>query len=295
MTAVLERDQVETVINFSNEDIATRLEEVATLLEHQHANPYRVEAYRRAAQTLRRLPKPASDILRKEGLDGLIHLPTIGVSIARSIRALVTTGKLPILERLRGESDPERLLMTLPGIGKKTAEHLHDELGIESLEELELALHDERLHDVAGIGQKRLAGLRDTLATRLGWTHRPQSTGVRQEPSVAELLDVDAEYRGKAASGTLRRIAPRRFNPSGEAWLPILHTQRENRHYTALFSNTARAHEFGTTRDWVVVHSDALGERQYTIITSQFGDLKNRRIVRGREAECRGYYGLTMS
>jgi hypothetical protein len=47
-----------------------------------------------------------------------------------------------------------------------------------------------------------------------------------------ELLDVDREYREKAAAGQLRSIAPRRFNPSGEAWLPVLHTQRRERHYT---------------------------------------------------------------
>jgi hypothetical protein len=42
-------------------------------------------------------------------------------------------------------------------------------------------------------------------------------------PSVGELLDVDREYRDKAAVGQLPRIAPRRFNPSGESWLPHGH------------------------------------------------------------------------
>jgi hypothetical protein len=46
------------------------------------------------------------------------------------------------------------------------------------------------------------------------------------EPSVGELLDVDQEYREKAERGELRVIAPRRFNPTREAWLPVLHTQR---------------------------------------------------------------------
>jgi hypothetical protein len=58
---------------------------------------------------------------------------------------------------------------------------------------------------------------------------------------LTELLDVDREYREKAAAGTLRLIAPRRFNPTGEAWLPVLHTRRGQRRYTALFSNTARS------------------------------------------------------
>ena len=61
------------------------------------------------------------------------------------------------------------------------------------------------------------------------------------EPSAELLLSIDEEYREKAARNELVTIAPRRFNPTGAAWLPVLHTERDSRHYTALFSNTARA------------------------------------------------------
>jgi DNA polymerase (family 10) len=109
--------------------------------------------------------------------------------------------------------------------------------------------------------------------------------------TLVELLDVDREYREKAAAGRLRRIAPRRSNPSGEAWLPVLHNQRAERHYRALFSNTARAHQMDMTRDWGVLYYDGgREERQCTVITSQRGVLKGKRIVRGREAECVQYY-----
>ena len=91
----------------------------------------------------------------------------------------------------------------------------------------------------------------------------------RNDVSIAELLDVDREYRHAAAAGTLRTIAPRRFNPAGESWLPILHTRRGPRRYTALFSNTARAHRAAKTRDWVVLYVDGPGgERQYTVLTA---------------------------
>jgi hypothetical protein len=86
-----------------------------------------------------------------------------------------------------------------------------------------------RFASVLGFGGKRLAGIRDSLAHRLGRVRRPPA---RTAPDVAELLDVDREYREKAASGELPRIAPRR--------------------YTALFSNTPHAHRAGKTRDWVV-------------------------------------------
>jgi len=274
-----------------NTGVAGRLEEVARVLEDQHANPYRVRAYRRAAETLRRLERPVAEVLAERGLPGLQAFPGIGESLARSIRDIVVTGRLPMLDRLRGRSDPVALLSSVPGIGRRTAERLHHDLGIDTLEELESAAHDGRLATVEGFGEKRLAGVRDSLAQRLGRIRRPAEATADAEVPVSELLDVDREYREKAASGVLRRIAPKRLNPSGEAWLPVLHTTRRERHYTALYSNTPRAHSLGATRDWVVLYYDGgRGERQATVITARRGPLLGRRIVRGREDECARYY-----
>ena len=93
-------------------------------------------------------------------------------------------------------------------------------------------------------------------------------------------------------AGELPQIAPRRFNPDGKAWLPILHSARDCWHFTALYSNTARAHELGRTRDWVVVYfyDDHHREGQHTVVTETRGTLIGRRVVRGLEAECRAYY-----
>jgi hypothetical protein len=276
-----------------NEDIAGRLDEVARILDEQGASRFRVQAYQQAALMLRGLARPVSEIFAEEGLAGLEQLPGVGESIARAIRELIRYGRLAMLDRLRGEHDPIALLTSVPGIGKAFACKLHDELGIESLEDLENAAHDGRLEKLAGIGAKRLAGIRDSLGHRLGRIRkRPPGPLVgAPEPPVSELLDVDAEYRREAAAGTLKQIAPRRFNPAGEAWLPVLHTTRDQRDYTALFSNTARAHDLKKTRDWVVLYCDGkAGERRYTAITSEFGSLKGLRIVRGREAECEAHY-----
>jgi len=89
-------------------------------------------------------------------------------------------------------------------------------------------------------------------------------------------------------SVALARIAPHRFNPSGKRWLPVLHTERGAWHFTALFSNTPRAHELARTRDWVVVYfrADHEIEGQRTIVTETHGPLAGRRVVRGRESEC---------
>ena len=272
-----------------NAHVAARLEEVAGILQWQGANPYRVRAYRRAALILRGLGHTVSQLLEEGGLPALEALPGIGESLARAIRTLVVTGRLPMLERLRGGSDPVALLATVPGIGRRTAERLHHDLGLETLEELETAAHDGRLAMLLGLGAKRLEGIRDSLARRLSRVRPPAAPA--EEVPVAELLDVDHEYREKAGAGTLKTVAPRRLNPGGEAWLPVLHTTRGGRHYTALFSNTPRAHRLGATWDWVVLYWDGpLGEGQATVITSRRGRLEGLRIIRGREVECGRYY-----
>jgi hypothetical protein len=104
---------------------------------------------------------------------------------------------------------------------------------------------------------------------------------------VATLLAVDASYRRLAAEGKLPKIAPRRFNPEGRAWLPVMHTKRGDWHFTALFSNTARAHELGRTHDWVVIYyyDGDHQEGQNTVVTETHGLRRGKRVVRGREDE----------
>lgn len=274
-----------------NRTIAQRLKEVAELLHSQGSNPFRVHAYQHAAQTLEQLEQPIDDLVRTKGVEELKKLPGVGESLARAIRELVLRGRLPMLERLRGEAEPESQLATIPGIGKKLAARLHHDLEIDTLEDLEAAAHDGRLRQAGGIGEKRLAGIIACLTERLGRVRAKAHQVTQSIPSIEELLDVDREYREKGKAGLLHLFAPRRFNPTHEAWLPILHTQRGDRHYTAVFSNTARAHQKGKTRDWVVLFfDDRENESQCTIITAEWGILEGRRIVRGREGECLRYY-----
>lgn len=157
-----------------NEQVADQFDEVARLLNEQGGNTFRVHAYQRAADTLRELPRSVGDISAERGLDGLKELPGIGDALARAISDVLQHGHLPMLERLRGESDPVKLLSTLPGIGPVLARRLYEELGVGSLEELEAAAHESRLKAQLGIGDKRLAGIRDALAQRLG-RRRPGS------------------------------------------------------------------------------------------------------------------------
>lgn len=273
-----------------NATIAALLREVAELLEAQGANRFRVRAWRNGAATIEALDRPARSLLAEQGLEALDQLPDIGPALARAIREIIETGRLATLERLRGGVDPEALLATVPGIGPALARRVHDALGIETLEELEAAAHDGRLVSVGGFGRKRTAGIVDALAERLRRRKRELVPNA-DTPGVGELLDVDREYREGAASHSLPTIAPRRFNPAHERWLPVLHTARGGRHYTALFSNTATAHRLGRTSDWVVLYFDGpTGEHQVTVVTAPKGPLAKRRVVRGRERECVAHY-----
>jgi hypothetical protein len=271
--------------------VARCLEETAELLQAQGANPFRVQAYRKAAATVRGLGRPVAEIYRDGGDEGLRQLPGIGDRLGAGLRSLILTGRLPMLERLRGEMDPVALLESVPGIGPKLAERIHHDLGIDTLEELEVAAHDGRLSHSGGVGPKKLAGIMDLLATRLGRARGPAVPLHDPPPPLAEILDVDREYREKSERGELPLIAPRRFNPTHEAWLPILHTERGERHYTALFSNTARAHKLNRVRDWVMLYYDhGREEQQCTVITAQRGLCADERVVPGRERECAAYY-----
>ena len=283
-----------------NDDVADVLESVADLLEAQGDGPFRVRAYRRAAESVRASKRPLTEVLAVEGPPGLEGLPGVGKSIASAISEVLETGRLGMLERLRGDTAPEDLFTLIPGIGEELARRIHRELGVETLEDLEVAANDGRLERVTGFGRRRVRAVRELLAAMLSRASRRRSIRRRErdtgggssgEPGVQVLLDVDAEYRRRSEAGELRLIAPRRFNPERKGWLPIMHTEREGWAFTALFSNSALSHELRMTHDWVVLYYERDGEEgQCTVVTERRGPLAGRRVVRGREAECGAHY-----
>ena len=291
-----------------NRELAEKLQSVSDLLRAQGADPFRAQAYQRAAETIGSLDRPAWQIYEADGIDGLDALPGIGRTISRALQQLIRGGRWTLLERLTGNHAVEETFGSVPGIGPRLAQRLHDELGIETLVELQAAAWDGRLRKMPGFGEKRIRGVRESLAAR-GRTPDsaesiqsqpfPGQEDLTSEVPVAELLDIDQQYRNEASRGQLPRIAPRRLNPTVRRWLPILHTRRGGRDYTAMFSNTPRAHAMGTTDDWVVIYLEDHQHRgqhgRWTVITSRFGGLKGRRIVRGRERECQAFYQSSSS
>jgi len=281
----------------SNDQIASVLDQIADLLEIKDANPFRVQAYRDAADTIQETEKSIAEIVFQSREEDLTEMPNIGEGIAGIISSYVRTGRSEMLDRLQGEIEPTDLFKKVPGIGEKLAERIGDELDISTLEELEQAAHDSRLGDVPGFGPKKVRNIRVSLAGMLSAAaqrslqQQKQKEAEKEQPSVATLLEVDKIYRQKAEKGELRKIAPKRFNPDGKAWLPILNTKHGGWSFTALYSNTARAHDLNKTHDWVVLYFEKEDqEDQATVVTETKGPLEGKRVVRGREQECRDYY-----
>ena len=281
----------------TNATIAQALAEMALLLEAQGDNPFRVAAYRRASETVAQLGSSLREIHRSGGVAALDALPGVGQRIAAAMVELLETGHWQQLERLRGCSDPQALLRTIPGVGPDLAMRLHEALGVDTLEALEGAARAGRLQAVEGIGPRRAAAIGAALTHMLdrGRNSRRQglSRGLTEaQPPVALLLQVDREYRAAAEADKLPKIAPRRFNPEHRSWLPVLHTEKSGWHFTALYSNTARAHALDRTHDWVVIFAEdeAHHEHPFTVVTAGRGALVGQRVVCGREIECRQWY-----
>jgi DNA polymerase/3'-5' exonuclease PolX len=137
----------------SNAQVAEVLFNIATLLEMQQANPYRIAAYRNAARGMLSLPEPAIDILaRGEAL----AFPGLGDRLRAKISELITTGRMTFYDDLCEESLPEdvRALLAVRHIGPRIAMRLVGTLGIRTVEQLYDAARLHRLRQHYGFGER---------------------------------------------------------------------------------------------------------------------------------------------
>src|SRR3954465_3340920 len=135
-----------------NATIASLFDELADLYELDGAVIHRVLAYRTAAKVVRESPVSIAALTR-EGK--VTEVPGIGKTLEEKISALLETGTIPAVEKLRAKFPPGLMDLTrLPGLGPKRARRLFDELGIDSLEALRAAAQTQRLRDAKGFGPK---------------------------------------------------------------------------------------------------------------------------------------------
>ncbi len=267
-----------------NHELAELLRSIADTLRETGANRYRISAYDRAADAVDDAQESLASLYQASGKEGLERVRGVGEGIANVIMEYLDTGRSRLLDDLRAKVDPVELFTDVPGIGPELARRIGDELGVSSLEELERAAHDGRLESVDGVGAHRARAVRDHLAARLAPQPETRRAGddrdEGQAPPEKLLLEIDREYREMAEKGKLRTIAPRRFNPGGERWLPVMETERNGWSFSALYSNTARAHEKGKTRDWVVIYWEKDGRKgQNTVVTAERGSGAGERVV----------------
>jgi DNA polymerase (family 10) len=149
-----------------NATIAALFDELGDLYELDGAVVHRVVAYRNAAKSVREAPRSVAAMAR----DGKVtELPGIGRTLEEKILALIDTGSIPAVEKLRAKFPPGLVDLTrLPGLGPKRARRLYDELGIDSLETLRAAAEEHRLRDVRGFGEKFEETVLEALAAGAG-------------------------------------------------------------------------------------------------------------------------------
>lgn len=133
----------------SNEDVALLLEQLGKLLEISGESSFRVRAYSKAADSIRDSPDSVVSLVNRSKLKGL---EGVGDGIAGVITEFVRTGSVLAYEELQ-QRFPLSLLQVLdvPGLGAKTAAKIHQNLGIASLDELQLAGEQNRLVGMPGI------------------------------------------------------------------------------------------------------------------------------------------------
>ncbi len=135
-----------------NQDIARIFDEISDLLEIKGANPFKIRAYRNAAETIASIAEQVSDMDVKT----LRAIPGIGKDLATRIRELSDTGTSAYHTELLQEYPASLLeLLKLQGLGPKTVSLLHGSLGIKTIEELESAAQSGRLDELRGLGPKK--------------------------------------------------------------------------------------------------------------------------------------------
>jgi DNA polymerase (family X) len=154
----------------SRKEIASVLEEIARLLELKGENPFKCRAFESAARAIERAE---GDIEGLVSSGALTSIRGVGKSTAEQVVALVREGRAPLLDELRA-SFPEGLLKMLdvPGLGPKRLRVIYEALGVSSISELEYAIHENRLRDLPGFGEKSQENLRlviETIRRSEGW------------------------------------------------------------------------------------------------------------------------------
>ena len=144
--------------------IADVLQEIATLLELNDENPFKIRAYANAARSLETFGGNLADLQDEEAL---AKIPGIGKAIAAKVKELAGTGKLKYLEELRSEFPAAILdLFSISGLGAKKIKALYEQLHISSIEQLREACESGRVAQLPGFGETTQAKICTAIEQR---------------------------------------------------------------------------------------------------------------------------------
>ncbi|MFH1087155.1 MAG: DNA polymerase/3'-5' exonuclease PolX [Chloroflexota bacterium] len=189
-----------------NAEVAKVFSDISDLLELKGESPFKIRAYQKAARSIEYLPREL-ELMIAEGED-LRKIHGIGDAIASKTTELVTTGRLGYYDDLKtGFPDGLVVLLGIPGVGPKTANKLVRELGVKSVDELEVALRDGRVAKLFRLGDKTAENLLRQIET----LHRKDRRIPIGEalPPVEEILTSLSRIlgvRNLCAVGSLRRF-----------------------------------------------------------------------------------------
>jgi len=191
---------------YTNEDIARTFDNLASLLELQGENPFKIRAYQRVVRVIEHLPRPLAQLVA-EGED-LRQVPGVGEAISSKIVELLTTGSMKAYEEAKAHFPPGVLtLMDVPGIGPKTAVRIVQELGVSTVEELEQAIVEGNLAALPRMGEKSAENILRHLRS-LGAKERRIPLGKAlsiAEEVIAALREACPDIGQMEPAGSLRR------------------------------------------------------------------------------------------
>jgi len=188
-----------------NADIAAIFEGIASLLEIEGANVFRVRAYRNAARTLQELGKDLRAMVQSG--EDLTALPGIGEDLAGKIREIVETGHCAALDKLHKRMPPAITeLLKIPGLGPKRVKTLYHELDIHTTEQLHRAVRDQRIRQLPGFGEKTETRIAEALAIQpVGSGRFKLVTAAQYAEPLAAYLRGGAGVKQVTIAGSYRR------------------------------------------------------------------------------------------
>ena len=132
----------------NNRQLAALFRSMADLLGAQRANPYRIRAYRRAADELLALEEDVAAVAQRQGLE---EIEGIGKDLAGKIREFLESGTIRAYEELRTPLPPEvKDWAKLPGLSESLVTYLYFRLGIRTLPDLEQLIRSHLLRTLPG-------------------------------------------------------------------------------------------------------------------------------------------------